>query len=155
MSSRRLPLANNPNAANSPYRHAGLKRARAPSHDAQDERLERSPPKKKQLVDQAPTGRRRPQNVSLEDADAKVFTERPANSQSSSFQRKLAAARNGRQTAQKLSPEENDRHGKEMVRRWRRNYSLVFPNFVFYFESLPSELALQASREIAALGAVC
>ncbi len=42
----------------------------------------------------------------------------------------------------------------ENVRQWQKHYRKAFPNFVFYFESLPHEVRVRCLKQVNALGAV-
>jgi len=163
MSSRRIPLASNPNAANSPFRvPAVTKRSRAQA-DHKDSENVYSPPKKRQLLGIEPNGTRRAQHISPDEREGKVFLGRTDSASANAFNRKLAAA--GRQSQQRIeqqkAAEREVREGRitvadqETIRQWRKHYRKAFPSFVFYFESLPADVALKASKNVASLGAVC
>ena len=163
MSSKRIPLASNPNAANSPFRlPAVTKRSRAQA-DHRDSENVYSPPKKRQLLGIEPNGTRRAQHISPDEREGKVFLGRTDSASANAFNRKLAAA--GRQSQQRIeqqkAAERDVREGRitvadqETIRQWRKHYRKAFPSFVFYFESLPADVALKASKNVASLGAVC
>ena len=163
MSFRRVPLANNPNAANSPYRANALKRTRTLTLDDDFQDQNGFPPKKKQQLDESHYGTRGLSAGLGEETDAKPGAGKPGGTQVSALQRKLAAARNTRQDGQqapdkygreKEAAERLERNDRERVKRWRKHYVGVFPSFTFYFESVPSDCSARASRQIAALGAV-
>jgi hypothetical protein len=42
----------------------------------------------------------------------------------------------------------------ESVRQWQRHYRKVFPQFVFYFESVSNDLRDTFARQVRCLGAV-
>lgn len=42
----------------------------------------------------------------------------------------------------------------ENVRQWQRHYRKAFPEFVFYFESVPHDVRLKCLKQLDALGAV-
>lgn len=155
MSSRRIPLADNPNAVNSPYRANALKRSRALNLDNYHDDQEGSPPKKKQQLDSDHHVLRRPH---FSAANSKAATEKPAICQESSLQARLITTRDARQHGQ-LVPDKKagsslNTNERERVRKWRRHYVTLFPNFVFYFESVPTDSSTRASKQIVALGAV-
>ncbi|KAI9803582.1 MAG: hypothetical protein M1825_001925 [Sarcosagium campestre] len=52
--------------------------------------------------------------------------------------------------AQKRS---NTIDNNETVKQWQRHYRKVFPQFVFYFESIPDDLHRRCSRQVLSLGA--
>lgn len=167
MSGRRVPLANNPNAANSPFRQVAAqagKRTRAQATDPR-ELLYGQPPSKKQAVDlehnenTAPRSLTR-QSLAQQEAEAKLFSKRPSNAPPTAFEKKLAAARDGKKpNLQKPDPrlqKVGDKAGDslENVRQWQKHYRKAFPQFVFYFESVPDDVRSKITRQIQFLGAV-
>lgn len=154
MSSRRAPLANVPNATNSPYRGL-VKRSRL--NIVQQDGQHGQPPLKKQMLEkedvdpQTPPRRLPPQS-----AEGRVFTRKNTNAQPTAFERKLVAARD-RQLQLKASKNEkgvNENQNHETIKQWQRHYWKVFPQFVFYFESIPEDIRRECSRQVAGLGAV-
>lgn len=156
MSTRR-PLANVPNATNSPHRAMVVpaKRSRHPSNQI-DIACGQPPPKKQAIegTDQdarSPT-RSKPTNT----ADSKLFSRRPNNTQPSAFEKKLVAARD----KEKQTQGKGSRHEKpsaetlDTIRQWQRHYRKAFPQFVFYFDSIPTDIRGKFTRQVTALGAV-
>jgi regulatory subunit for Cdc7p protein kinase len=143
MSTRRAPLSSNPNAANSPFRPlatAAGKRSRSYSSVQRELPYGQPPPLKKQMMEvdqsalQTPPRQQSSQNV---------------------FSRRAVAARD-RQLQQKGSKiDRASQENLETIRQWQRHYRRVFPEYVFYFESIPEELRLKCSRQVISLGAVC
>ncbi|KAK4914947.1 hypothetical protein LTR28_013606 [Elasticomyces elasticus] len=162
MASKRAPLANLANAANSPFRAvpaATGKRTRAQLEDQHD-LAEGQPPTKKHVItiendeNTAPRTQVR-QNTQKLDEESKIFMRKTSNGPPTAFERKLAAARERKQITQR-SVEKTQRiatDNLETIRQWQRHYKKVFPQFVFYFESLPDEIRQKASRQIQVLGA--
>lgn len=161
MSTRRPPLANVPNATNSPLRMGGTvpaKRSRTAS--TQLEIPYGQPPPKKQVIDgveqdvRSPTRAR--STAHQQPGDSRIFSRRSNNAQPSAFERKLYAAREkDRQTATK--PVRNEKPSAETldtIRQWQRHYRKAFPTFVFYFDSIPEDVRGRCSRQVNALGAV-
>ena len=151
MSTVRVPLANNPNAVNSPRRAAvASKRGRVQCDD------DVSPPKKRQNLGSF----RRAQKISINEPEGKVFTERRNNAPQNAFQRQLLKAREARETLTTQAVVEANNNdsavgpSKEQIQNWRRHYRRVFPQFVFYFDGLPAEVALKTKRILHGLGAV-
>jgi len=157
MSSKRIPLANNPNAANSPFRNATAKRSRA-QVEGKDAENVYSPPKKKQLIGIEGNGTRRAQHISPDDREGRVFLGKADGAASNAFVRKLAAAREARQPQPQPRPagKESKPHVADVdtIKQWRKHYRKVFPTFVFYFESLPADISAKSSKQIQSLGAV-
>jgi len=156
MSSKRIPLANNPSAANSPFRNAAAKRSRA-QVEGKDVENVYSPPKKKQLLGIEGNGTRRAQHISPDEREGRVFLGKADGAASNAFARKLAAAREARQA----QPRPMEKEAKtiiadiDTIKQWRKHYRKVFPSFVFYFESLPADMSAKSSKQIQSLGAVC
>lgn len=146
MSTRRPPLANVPNATNSPLRTTGVipsKRSRTGS--AQLDIPYGQPPPKKQVVDEQ-----------QQPGDSKLFTRRSNNGQPSAFERRLYAAREKERPAA-VRPVRNEKPSAETldsIRQWQRHYRKAFPAFVFYFDSIPEDVRSKCSRQVNALGAV-
>ncbi|KAG9516203.1 hypothetical protein KCU93_g9246, partial [Aureobasidium melanogenum] len=152
MSSKRLPLANNSNAVNSPFRTlhpVSGKRSRA-----QDPRDAGQPPLKKQVLDHDHDENQQPrslirQSLAQQEKDAQLFLRKPGNAPPTAFERKLAAARKP-PSAQKP---QRTADSLESIRQWQRHYRKAFPQFVFYFESVPDDVRTKVSRQIQYLGA--
>ncbi|EAW06626.1 protein serine/threonine kinase activating protein nimO [Aspergillus clavatus NRRL 1] len=155
MSTRR-PLANVPNATNSPHR-AGLVPAKRPrTTNAPIDIPYGQPPLKKQVIDGLEQEARTPPRVkSSTITDSKLFTRRSNNAQPSAFERKLVAARDKeRQTQLKGTRQEKpSAESIESIRQWQRHYRKAFPSFVFYFDAIPEDVRAKCSRQVIALGA--
>jgi regulatory subunit for Cdc7p protein kinase len=152
MTSKRLPLANNSNAVNSPFRTlhpVSAKRSRA-----QDPRDAGQPPLKRQVLDLDHDENQQPrslirQSLASQEKDAQLFLKKPGNAPPTAFERKLAAAR------KPASAHKPTADSLESIRQWQRHYRKAFPQFVFYFESVPDDVRTKVSRQIQYLGAVC
>lgn len=158
MSTRR-PLANVPNATNSPHR-AGLVPAKRPrTTNAPVDIPYGQPPPKKQVIDGAEGDSRSPTRIrpaTFQNADSKLFTRRTNNAQPSAFEKKLVAVRDKERQSQ-LRGTRHERPSAETIdsiRQWQRHYRKAFPQFVFYFDSIPEDLRSKCSRQVLALGAV-
>ncbi|EFE42967.1 G1/S regulator NimO, putative [Trichophyton verrucosum HKI 0517] len=162
MTTRRAPLANVPNATNSPHRAvstataATMKRTRPPWDSAGA-----PPPLKKQVLDTADNADARFSQRSLNQqqpqaGESKIFTRR-TNTQPTAFEKKLAAVRDKpKQQQNALKVSRNIKYcpeSVESVRQWQRHYRKVFPSYVFYFESIPEEVRKKYVRQIMSLGA--
>lgn len=167
MTSRRIPLANNPNAANSPFRavpSVAGKRTRAQSNDPR-EAISGQPPSKKQALEldnDENVGARQftRQSHNEKEAENRVFTRKPSNAPMTALERKLLASREkkiGNPMQIDKSPEKSRRPGDglENIRQWQRHYKKAFPQFVFYFESVPDDVRRKMSQQVQMLGAVC
>ncbi|KAF3492346.1 DBF zinc finger domain-containing protein [Arthroderma uncinatum] len=157
MTTRRAPLANVPNATNSPHHAvsttAAMKRGRPPGPPWDCA----PPPLKKQMLD-ADTVDTRPPQKSLsqqQTGESKLFTRR-TNTQPTAFEKKLVAARDKPKQPNTLKVSRNIKYcpeSVESVRQWQRHYRKVFPTYVFYFESIPVETRKKYVRQIMSLGA--
>ncbi|KAJ5495945.1 hypothetical protein N7539_001061 [Penicillium diatomitis] len=149
MSTRR-PLANVPNATNSPHR-TGLvpaKRARSGQVDIPFGQ----PPPKKHVMDAVEQDRNR--LVVPQGPESKLFARRSNNANPSAFEKKLVAAREKERVTQPKT--KNDRPAADTIdtiRQWQRHYRKAFPQFVFYFDSIPEDVRCKFSRQVVALGA--
>lgn len=157
-----MPLANNTNAINSPFRTVATvsgKRTRAQTADPRELTFGQ-PPSKKQAIDGehdeniAPRTLTR-QSQAQQEADAKLFMRKGSNAAPTAFEKKLAAAREKKPHAQKLDPRAVQKQGDslESIRQWQRHYKKAFPQYVFYFESVPEDVRSKVSRQIQYLGA--
>lgn len=167
MASKRIPLASNPNAVNSPLRsNTAAKRSRAQLGDLREriQDFDQPPPKKKQVLESAQLGPRRTHAIAVTDRDGRVFESRADHAPLNDFQRRILASRDVRdlrareqlRLQQFEREQESIRHAdKEQIKTWQKHYRRAFPSFVFFFESLPEHAAARASRAIAQLGAVC
>jgi regulatory subunit for Cdc7p protein kinase len=157
MSGRRVPLSSNPNAVNSPFRPAGAvgsKQKRSYATIQREEAYGQPPPAKKQMLDSFQALRTPPRQQSVQSSvEGRVFTRKSNASQQNSFERKCVAAREKPQqmvTRADKASEEN----VETIRAWQKHYRKVFPNCVFYFESVPEDLRIKYTKQVLALGAV-
>ncbi|KAJ5669827.1 hypothetical protein N7462_010897 [Penicillium macrosclerotiorum] len=155
MSTRR-PLANVPNATNSPHR-AGLvpaKRARS----GQIEIPHGQPPPKKQVMEAVEQGTRSPsrsRSTTYQGTESKLFARRPNNNNPSAFEKKLVAAREKERNPhlKGTKTEKPSADTLDTIRQWQRHYRKAFPQFVFYFDSIPEDVRRKFSRQVVALGA--
>ena len=161
MTSRRVPLANVPNATNSPRRAVpaqGTKRHRSNAADQRESQYGQPPPTKKQIIEdwdlQISATARRLKNIAeqrdlLGDYEDTV---QPTGGRN--------AVASGKETAvsQQITANKTQKsrlENVESIRQWQRHYRRLFPSFVFYFESIPDDIRQKASRQTASLGAVC
>lgn len=149
----RRPLANVPNATNSPHRAGLLPVKRARSN--QMEIPYGQPPPKKQVMESIEYETRSTtcQNTNT---DSKLFARRSNNGNPSAFEKKLVAAREKeRQPLVKhVKAEKAPADTMDSIRQWQRHYRKAFPQFVFYFDSIPEDVRRRFSRQVIALGAV-
>lgn len=157
MSTRR-PLANVPNATNSPHRAGPVPAKRPRSTNAPIDIPYGQPPPKKQVVEGTETDAQSTSQTkvsTVQGTDSKLFTRRSNNTQPSAFEKKLVAARDkDRQPQSKSTRQEKPPAENISIRQWQRHYRKAFPHFVFYFDAIPIEARSKCSRQVIALGAV-
>ena len=144
MASRRVPLANLQNATNSPLRANAVGGKRSRSHASEQRDLPYGQPApKKQMIEVDDAESRRHGLVRRSAAPPTALT------------RKLEASRE-----QKSAPKQAEKavrasnESLEGIRQWQRHYRKMFPQFVFYFESIPDEIKYKISRQSHILGSV-
>ncbi|KAI9716751.1 MAG: hypothetical protein M1828_007558 [Chrysothrix sp. TS-e1954] len=148
MSSRRQPLADNPNAVNSPVRTAATKRPRTQANDGQECDF---PAKKRRVVEGSTSIVSRAIEPEHDSKGSSATLQRSAQ-QSKPAYRKPEVTRQAREVQHKPT-ERHSLASKEEVKQWRRHYRKVFPSLVFYFESVPQDVRHRACKQIALLGA--
>jgi regulatory subunit for Cdc7p protein kinase len=165
MTSRRVPLTNISNAANSPYRAVAAAAAskRSRSHSSVQRELQYGqcqPSTKKQMLDlDRPSQPRTPprhQAIAQEDSRAPNPKRAPNNNNhpSTTFERRLLAARGKQTQARQVRAHPTPAENLETIRQWQKHYRKIFPQFVFYFESIPEDVRVRFAKQIALLGAV-
>ena len=158
MTSRRVPLSNVPNAANSPFRAVAAvasKRSRDQLEAQEDLSYDYHPHPKRQALEEARTNLRvSPRKQALQSAEGRLFNRRTANAPPTAFERKLLAARGERSQQRVERQEKASNEAMDTVRQWQKHYKKSFPGFVFYFESVPEDVRLRCSRWVRSLGAV-
>uniref|UniRef100_A0A2D3UQM3 Related to DBF4-regulatory subunit for Cdc7p protein kinase n=1 Tax=Ramularia collo-cygni TaxID=112498 RepID=A0A2D3UQM3_9PEZI len=165
MASRRAPLADVPDAVNSPFRTApaaGGKRTRTQAGD-QREVVHGQPPSKKHIVEiqgeeDENTDPRRRSGVPATTCDKfeEPFAKRSQSTQPTAFEKKLASVREKKPATSQQRverPQKQDGSNLESIRQWQRHYRRQFPQFVFYFESVADDVRAKSMRSIAHLGA--
>lgn len=150
---RRTPLADLVNGANSPHRPSLVpaKRARTANATQPDDQ---PPLKKAATVDNSEVNVRSPSRArgSVSRTDSKPLSRR---CQPAGPEKKLALVKGER--PMQLKAGRNEKASTETVdtiRQWQKHYRRAFPHFVFYFDSVPEEARNKCSRQVASLGAV-
>ncbi|MCJ1463867.1 hypothetical protein MMC07_002476 [Pseudocyphellaria aurata] len=155
--SNRRPLANVPGAINSPCRSTGAatsKRSRLEFDAKEHSASIQPPPAKRQLFETYQSRLRTPpRRQTPQPAEDRVFSKRPDNSQPTAFERKLLAAKDRPQSYKTEAPEKPTAASLDGIRQWQRHYRRVFPDFVFYFESIPEDVRVKYSKFVRILGA--
>lgn len=145
MSSRRGPLTNNPNVANSPLRGASTlaayaKQKRSYATIQREEPYGQPPPLKKQVLD---NGGQRAMRSPTRPVRTQVLVQRGAT-------RPVAKERSSR-TASTSRNHDADTEKEQ----WKKHHRAKFPKMVFYFESIPDDIRARLTKRVTYLGAVC
>lgn len=176
MASRRAPLADVPNAVNSPFRTIAAgsgKRTRAQAGELR-EGVYGQPPTKRQAIaipgtdgENLDPAYKYVVPVTTKDRLDEPFAKRSNPAPPTAFEKKLASVRERKPAT---SQQRNDRPHKtpasgnsqverpqgdslDSVKQWQKHYRRQFPIFVFYFESVPEDVRVKAMRQINSLGA--
>ncbi|KAI0408336.1 hypothetical protein F4802DRAFT_604986 [Xylaria palmicola] len=152
MSTRRIPLSTNQNAANSPLRSTALKQKRTMAQLQREEPYGQPPPAKKLIVDVA-TQRvvKSPSQQRAPKSQIPVQSRRPTtNTCDTKLAREKAAARHQQETA--AAAAEYPEKDIEEILVWKGHHKARFPKSLFYFDQIPSDVAHKLKRHIAALG---
>ncbi|OAA74289.1 Regulatory subunit Dfp1/Him1, central region [Akanthomyces lecanii RCEF 1005] len=146
MASRRVPLSNNPNVANSPLRGASAlaayaKQKRSHATIQREEPYGQAPPAKKQALD---------------NGSARVIRSPSKLPRSQTMSRGTAAAITrpvvrDRQARPGSTSKPHDAENEKEV--WKRHHRAKFPKMVFYFESIPDDVRAKLIKRVAYLGA--
>ncbi|KAL2870339.1 protein serine/threonine kinase activating protein nimO [Aspergillus lucknowensis] len=156
MSTRR-PLANVPNATNSPHRVSLVPAKRSRTAAAQVDIPYGQPPPKKQVVEGADADTQttiQSKTSNVQGTDSKLFSRRTNNGHPSAFEKKLVAARDKeRQSQSKGTKQEKPSTENISIKQWQRHYRKAFPHFVFYFDCISIDVRSKCSRQVMALGA--
>lgn len=145
MSSRRGPLTNNPNVANSPLRGASAlagyaKQKRSYATVQREETYGQPPPLKKQVLD---NGVQRPVRSPTRSTRTQVLVQRGST-------RALTKER-----ASRAAPTNVARDIDNEKEAWKKHHRAKFPKMVFYFESIPDDVRARLTKRVNYLGAVC
>jgi regulatory subunit for Cdc7p protein kinase len=162
MASRRLPLADVPNAVNSPMRTNTLGSGKRKAGELRDT-VYGQPPLKKQILDASAHHLENVDPITRPGVPARgrdrldePFAKRTTAAPPTAFERRLVSSRDKKpiaQTKPKQAVEKTQGNGIESVRQWQRHYRKQFPQFVFYFDGVPEDARFKAMRQILSLGA--
>ncbi|KAK3937873.1 Dfp1/Him1, central region-domain-containing protein [Diplogelasinospora grovesii] len=146
MSTRRVPLASNPNVANSPLRaSSGLNakaRVRSYAEMQREEACGQPPPAKRQMVEHGNQRVAVPSPTRARTAKMVVHRTAPRTAAATATERTV------RGVGYKPSEEE-----LESIRQWQQQHRARFPKMVFYFESIPDDHRSKLAKQLAQLGA--
>lgn len=144
MSNRRVPLANLQNATNSPLRAAAVGGKRQRSHASEQRDILYGQPPPKKLI------------VEVDDAESRRHgLIRRSAAPPTALTRKLEAAREQRPVPKQVEKSAKvSNESLDTIRQWQRHYRKMFPQFVFYFESIPEPVKSQLARQSNILGSV-
>jgi regulatory subunit for Cdc7p protein kinase len=141
MSNRRMPLANLGNATNSPLRATAVGGKRQRSHASeQRDVFYGQPAQKKQIIE-------------VDDAEARRHgLVRRTGAPQTALTRKLEAARETKMAPKQAQRTQND---LDTIRQWQKHYKRLFPQFVFYFDSVSATQKDKIMSRAQILGSVC
>ena len=144
MSTRRVPLQNLQNATNSPLRAPTLAGKRQRSHASEQRDMAYGqPPSKKQVIE-------------VDDAEARRHgLVRRSGAQPTALTRKLEAARENKLPAKQADKGQRASNDLDTIRQWQRHYRKLFPQFVFYFDSVSNSHKDKLMSRAQILGSVC
>lgn len=154
MSSKRAPLASNPNVANSPLRApsilAGYAKPKRSFATAQrEEPYGQPPPVKKQALENGAQRPVRSPSKPLARAPAHIVV--PRNS--SAVPRPVVRERSARTATTSITRAAPVVDTEKEV--WKKHHRAKFPKMVFYFESIPDDIRAKLTKRVTYLGAVC
>ncbi len=144
MTTRRVPLGTLQNATNSPLRAPAVGGKRQRSHASEQRDLGYGqPPSKKQIIE-------------VDDAEARRHgLVRRSGAQPTALTRKFEAARENKVPAKQVEKVQRAPNDLETIRQWQRHYRKLFPQFVFYFDSVSSSQKDKLMSRAQILGSVC
>ncbi|GAB0135807.1 hypothetical protein EsDP_00004132 [Epichloe bromicola] len=147
MSTRRVPLASNPNVVNSPLRgHATLnahaKQKRSYANVQREEAYGQPPPAKKQVLD---NGSQRAVRSPTKTSRTQVLVQRSAAARSTTL--KDRATRSAQDATRTVQDKDTEKEA------WKKHYRVKFPKMVFYFESIPDDIRAKLTKRVTYLGA--
>lgn len=146
-STRRVPLASNPNVANSPIRNSSALATafskqrhtkRAYAGVQREEPYGQPPPAKKQI---------------LNDGTEKV-TRSPVRQVKVVRRDPTRSYKDDKVSHEKVSKQSQEEDGRARIQQWKQVTRRNFPGYVFYFESVPSEQRAKVLKQLVHLGAV-
>ncbi|QUC21998.1 uncharacterized protein UV8b_06239 [Ustilaginoidea virens] len=147
MASRRVPLASNPNVANSPLRghaslHAYAKQKRSFANIQREEAYGQPPPVKKQALENG--AQRAVRSPSKAARHPPVLVQRSAA-------RPALKDRSSKSSTQPAS--RPVQHVDTEREAWKKHHRTKFPKMVFYFESIPDDVRAKLTKRVTYLGA--
>ncbi|KAI1422437.1 Dfp1/Him1, central region-domain-containing protein [Xylaria sp. FL1777] len=155
MSGSRVPLASNPNVANSPLRTTALKQKRTLAQLQREEPYGQPPPAKKLVLD-ASTQRvvKSPsQQPRVSKSQIPVQSRRSTNNNNNASDTRLAKERaTSRHQQEAAAMPDYTEKDIEDIMNWKNHHRIRFPKSLFYFDQIPSDVAHRMKRQIAALG---
>ncbi|KAL6866635.1 Dfp1/Him1, central region domain-containing protein [Trichoderma novae-zelandiae] len=152
MSSKRAPLASNPNVANSPLRApsllAGFVKPKRPFATVQrEEPYGQPPPVKKQALDHGAQRAVRSPSKPIARNPAHIVIPRNPSAVPRPVVRERAAKATTASTTRVLQDVDTE---KEV---WKKHHRAKFPKMVFYFESIPDDIRAKLTKRVTYLGA--
>lgn len=158
MPGRRVPLSNNPNAINSPFRGVNAvtvtTKSKRPHATVQlEDTYGQPPPAKKQIIESYQSLKTPPRYPIKQTGTLGLQSRKDNDSHQLILERKALKnleTKNSR-TVSKADWGLKDDH--ESIRQWQKHNRRMFPNFVFYFENVASEAQVKYAKAVMSLGA--
>jgi len=150
--SRRAPLTTLPNAVNSPYHSvtaAAAKRQRT-QRDLSYPQL--SATTKDQIAE---TTTRAPARASNTESRIAPIRKRALGRSAAGGDPPTINGVSHAQAQRRGAGRGTEQNNIDSVRAWQRHYKKVFPEYVFYFENIPEDVAQKCQKQLSHLGAVC
>jgi regulatory subunit for Cdc7p protein kinase len=161
MPSRRVPLQNISNGGNSPYNALATaaqnaqKRARSHSSVQREIPYGQPPPAKRQQIEVDKSTLKTPPHQQASHGQELRLGRKPSTN---TFEQRIAAIKRNRapikQQAAATLEIGASKEAVETIKQWQKHYRRVFPQYVFYFESVPEDVRAKCSKQVQALGAV-
>lgn len=155
MSSKRAPLASNPNVANSPLRAPSIltgyaKTKRSFATVQREEPYGQPPPVKKQILENGAQRAVRSPTKPVARAPTHIVVPRNPSAVPRPVVRERSV-RSATTTSTARASQAVDTE-KEL---WKKHHRAKFPKMVFYFESIPDDVRAKLTKRVTYLGAVC
>ncbi|POS88384.1 hypothetical protein EPUL_000124 [Erysiphe pulchra] len=159
MSSRRVPLSNNPNAINSPFR-GGVSAATVTSKSKRphanlqlEETYGQQPPAKKQIIESYQSLKTPPRHPIKQTGTLSLQSRKNNDSHQLMLERKALKTIETKTPRAVSKTDWGLKDDHESIRQWQKHNRRMFPNFVFYFENVASEAQVKYAKAVMSLGA--
>lgn len=158
MPSRRVPLSNNPNAINSPFRGVSAAtvttKSKRPYANLQlEETYGQPPPAKKQIIESYQSLKTPPRYPIKQTGTFGLQSRKDNDPHQLIFERKSLKNIETKPSRAVSKADWSLKDDHESIRQWQKHNRRMFPNFVFYFENVASEAQVKYIKAVMSLGA--